>query len=87
GELIEQMETDEGFEISSFASQTHALTGDDLGELDVQEWVHQFFKDLDALEPGMRFMPLHARDTAASMSDAFGALVDDLDGWTYVLVD
>jgi hypothetical protein len=55
GRLMERYDSDENG-ITAFDSLLRKLTLNDIK--DEEEWVHTFFKDQDALEPGLRFQYL-----------------------------
>lgn len=53
GTLIEQLETEEGYEIRKWKSATHPQQKKEIGN--IEQWVHALFLELDALEPGLSF--------------------------------
>lgn len=55
GELLEKLETGEGYEITEWQSTIHDAGEEQVGE-DVEGWVDQLFRENDALEPSITFM-------------------------------
>ena len=53
GNLLERLNTDEGYEITEWNSTIHDITKDEIEN--VEAWVEQLFRDQDALEPSIHF--------------------------------
>jgi hypothetical protein len=53
GEVVERLETGDGYEITNWQSIIHNIDASEIE--DIEEWVDRFFQNQDALEPGLNF--------------------------------
>ena len=55
GELIEQLETTEGYKVNRWKSTLHPIRKKEMEHTDVLKWINELFIELDIFDPGLSF--------------------------------